>query len=294
VTIAMAGRGALAASLLLAGCPAAAAPPTVASFVNDMLERYRRSYPDAKVEPAGELSAKIGLGGNEPVTMNFDRIFAFCQTASQKDCEGEMQNFVEATREVGADEETTPERLRLIVRGSDYLAEIGSALTASGQSAPIQKPLADGVGLLLMADFPRTTKTVNSEDLRKLGIPEDDAIGLGTRQVLARLPEVPGAHELKSGAFLSIEAEYAESLLLKSADWERLNRDTQGRMFVSVPGANLLLVGLEKDEDIAAAVAAISQAYAESPRPISPFAYRWRDGKWRAVPTDRELSPSAK
>lgn len=274
---------ALAAALLFSGFPTAAAPLTQTDFVQQMLERYRRSYPDSKVEQTDELSAKISLSGDEPITMNFDRIFTYCQSANAADCEDAMQSFVEGTRDLASIQEITQERLRLVVRGADYLAEIASGIAASGQPAPLQRPIAEGIGLLLMADFPRTSRSVNGEDLRKLGISEDEAMRLGTRQVLARLPEVPTARELESGAFLPLEAEYVESLLLKDADWERLNSETKGRMFVSVPGANLLLIGLESDGEIGAAMNAIRQAYSESPRPISPLAYRWRDGKWQAV-----------
>lgn len=259
-----------------------AAPADPAAFGKEMQARIEQLYPDAKLKPKDDLSVQLSFPGREPLTMNFDRVFGFCQTATPEDCEGQMQQFAQAVREVAVPPKIAKERLRLIVRGSDYLAGIATHLGAAGNPAPIQRPLADGIGLLLMADYPDTSATVSASDLSTLRIGEDEAIALGQAQVLSRLPEIPLATELRKGP-IALQAEYVESLLLNAAGWARLDAETRGALFVAVPGANLLIVGAAPDTELSDIAELTASLAAESPRPISTLVYRWRDGGWKAT-----------
>ncbi|TPE59532.1 hypothetical protein FJQ54_13710 [Sandaracinobacter neustonicus] len=273
----------LALAGLFAATSAACTPAVEAGpFGQEMLKRLREAYPDAGIEQADALSATATLRDGNVLTFNFDRVLEFCQTAAATDCAEQKQKFVQAAREAMVPQIVTRDNLRLVVRGADYLAEIARMGTANNP-APLQRPLSAGLGVVLMADFPTTARTVNSSDLQKLGVGDDEALRLARAQVLAALPEVPGSHELKDGALVGIEAEYVESLILRSDAWAKLDADTKGRMFIAVPGAGLLLVGLDADAGGKELTDILAKLYSESPRPISPLAYRWRNGGWKAV-----------
>jgi hypothetical protein len=269
--------------VLLVSVPACTEPALeTAAFGQDIVQRIHSRYPEAKVGIVDELSATISFAGTEPVTMNFDRIFAFCKSAEAADCEGQKQKFVESVRDATTTPEITRESLRLIVRGSDYLTEL-ARLGRPDNPPPIQRPISEGIGMVLMADFPRTARTVSSGDLKKLKLAEEDALRLAREQVVSRLPEVPNASELATGKLLAIEAEYAESLLLKAESWKKLNAETRGMLLVAVPGANLLLVGMGTDTEAMPLAQVVASLTAESPRPISPYLYRWRNGAWSVI-----------
>jgi len=266
--------------------PAAAAQ----SLRDETVAAVHAAVPDAVITIVDPLSIKVKRPSGHEIQINLDRITSFCDANSADDCAAEKQHFLAGIVEgLTIDDTVAPTQLRLLVRGNDYIAAYVRETASLGKDAeppdpPVTMNFAEGVSLILAADFPTTTRMVNASTLKTLGLNRDQAFALGTRQVLASLPKIPTAEELDGKLMSFPDLDYGASMLLEPDRWRSLAVATGGRLFVAIPADNDVLIGtVESDEDLRKLEKLVADSYAAAGRGISPFVYRWSPSGWEVA-----------
>lgn len=275
--------GALATLLVLWPFHVTAAP-SEAEFTQDMLARIRKLTTGVTLEVAGPLSLRVSGGSQDGGAINFDRIYAFCEKNDAAACEEQKDRFASgmASSLVMTDTSVTPGRLRVVVRNADYAKDMNAAALGKTRiGALVIAPVAAGVDLVLAADFPQTTRLVGEDDLKSLGLSRDQAIALGTKQVLAALPPLPDAKKLSSGVSLIAGQDYGASYLLAADQWRARAKDVTGILWIAIPADERVVMGVARDEaELARLKPVVANDFATAPRGISPLIYRWTDKGW--------------
>ncbi|MGN6820765.1 MAG: hypothetical protein ACTHJR_19075 [Sphingomonas sp.] len=260
----------------------AAGPSDVAGQV---VMRVYRSLPDAAITIVNASTLKIKPAGRSETTISLDRIRDFCSVNDADACRGEEDKFAEGIVEMAtSDYAITRDRLRVIVRDTAYVRGSAATLAAKKGSIPVNAPLAEGISLVLAADFPNTTSLVGDESLKPLGLDGQAALALGTDQVLKDLPSLPSLDEVKGKILVISDYDYGASMLLRPERWRALAEGTNGMLFVAVPSDNNVLIGtVPPDASLAKLRELVSQDYATASRGVSPLIYRWSPGGWVAA-----------
>lgn len=273
-------------AILLCATPIAAAVSPEAAFTQDMLNRVHRLAPNTRLEIAGPLSVRVISGPQAGGQINFDRVLSFCEHNDAASCEAQKDTFAKrmASSLAATDYAVTRERLRVVVRNDGYVAEANSEIGA-GKSGPlVVAPLTGALDLVLAADFPETTRLVNEGDLERLGLTREQAIALGTKQVLAAMPPLPDSKTLASTTVLIAGQDYGASYLLASEEWRSRARTLTGVMWIAVPADERVVVGVARsEEELSNLKSIVAQDYAAAPRGISPLIFRWTDGGWQPL-----------
>jgi hypothetical protein len=270
------------AALLIVSGPAPVSPPDAQRFTEEIAARIAKGAPKAHVTIAGPLTLKIKGGPKGEDQINLDRIQAFCATNSAEDCEATKTQFVTGAVEAAtADYTITRERLRVVVRSVDYARMVQDTLGKDGGTL-VTRPVGDGLVAMLAADFPNTLSLVPARDLAPLHLSEAEAFELGRRNVLAHLPKLPTAADLKQRVIMFNGEDYDASLILADG-WGQLAHDTDGKLFMTVASDNDLVVGVADDEQARRLRAVAAEGFRAAERGISPEVYRWSERGWIAV-----------
>lgn len=277
---------ALLAAPLTAATPALAAPDDTA-LTRDILARVRHRLPMRTIEISGPLSLRVSDARGEDGEINLDRLAAFCAQSTARECRAQKERFVTGIVESMSTDYAalTRERLRVVVRNDDYAAAM-NAQSASGATGRLVMGLvAPGLNLVLAADYPDTTRLVGENDLKSLGLSRDESIALGTRQVLATIPALPGAGELGGAIVLLPDLDYGAAAILATDHWRKVAKDLPGVLWIAVPGDQHVLMGqVTRTEDLEQLKPVIAKAFTEAPRGISPTIFRWAGDGWVPVP----------
>lgn len=220
-----------------------------------------------------------------------DRVFRFCQANDQPSCEAGITNYVDAMASMFSSqgsplaEAVTREQLRLIVRDAEYCAESAALLLARGKEAPANgEAPAEGLCSMLMLDFPKTRRSVNSSDLGKLGLTREAAITVARAQVLATLPDIRKI-DFKPNAVFAVAMSDVPSLMLDTAGWKAAaTRYPRLTFLITVSDDSLLsIISVEDESGLDGIKRLASEDFATAERGISPLAYKWTDSGWEAV-----------
>jgi len=259
---------------------AAAAPaPNLAQRLADAAHKAK---PDAVVTIVDAHTVSIKLAGQQPGRFSTDRVDQFCATNPADACENERATFVRNTV-AGLSEDyerLNRDQLRVIVRGDDYVAGYRAQLAQGKNSALITHPVAPGITAVLAADFPTTTRMVNSGDLDKLGLTDETAVALGEKQTLADLPAPPGLADIQGKPIALSGYDYGASLMLLPERWHDLADASKGTLFIAVPSDGQVVVGVATPADLPALRTLIADLYNQSSRGISTQIYRWSPRGW--------------
>jgi hypothetical protein len=145
--------------------------------------------------------------------------------------------------------------------------------------------IAPGLNLVLAADYPDTTHLVGESELKTLGLNRDEAIALGTRQVLATIPALPGAKDLDAAMVLLPGLDYGAAAMLATDHWRKVAETLSGVLWIAVPADEHVLMGhVTRPEDLERLKPVIAKAFAGAPRGISPTIFRWAGHGWAPVP----------
>jgi hypothetical protein len=270
------------AALLIVCGPASASAPDAQRFTAEIAARIAKAAPQVHVAIAGPLTLKLEGGPEGENQLNLDRILAFCAANSAEDCEGTKSRFVAAAVETATGDYTvTRERLRVVVRSADYARMVQDTLGKDGAML-VTRPVGDGLVAMLAADFPKTLSLVPLRDLAALHLSEAEAFELGRRNVLAHLPKLPTAADLKQRVIMIAGEDYDASLILADG-WGQLAHDTDGKLFMTVASDNELVVGVADEEQIRRLRNAVAEDFRTAERGVSPEVYRWSEGGWVAV-----------
>ena len=270
---------AMVALLAAIGSSCHAAPIDPGPFTREMAARIMQAAPQAKVEIAGPLTLKLNGGTQNETQVNLDRIADFCAHNDAQDCETSKARFAAGTASmIVTDYKVTRDNLRAVVRSPDYASGMQEAVKA--KKLPVF-PLAEGLVVMIAADFPSTTQLVDMEALAPVSRDVKAALEIARTNVLTKLQKVPTAAELqKQGVILMAGRDYESSLLLADG-WGDLARSTDGALFVAVPGDNEVVVGLASDDQTLQRLRVlVAEDYRSAERPVSPYIYRWETKGW--------------
>jgi hypothetical protein len=270
-------------AVLLWAVPIEAAVPPEADFTQDMLNRIKSLAPNVVLEVAGPLSLHVISGPQAGSQINFDRIAAFCEHNDNASCEAQKQEFASkmASSLATSDYGVTRERLRVVVRNAQYVAGANSEIGTGPSGSLVFAPLSADLDLVLAADFPETTRLVNEGDLKTLGLTREQAMALGTKQVLAALPPLPDSKTLASAVVVIPGQDYGASYLLASDEWRSRARTVTRVMWIAVPADERVVVGVARSvEELSRLKSVVAQDYTSAPRGISPLIFYWTDGGW--------------
>lgn len=273
----------------LAGIALGAVSPAGAQTLrDDTIAAITAAQPTATVTVVDPLTIKVKTPGGGDLQINFDRIEAFCAASPGEDCVAERERFIAGVAELVTtkpDEKIVASQLRIVIRSDDYAKEVARVGTGKEiADPPLAMPFAEGLTLMLAADYPNTLKILDQSAVRDLGLDRDALLALATRQVLADLPRIPSAEEVEGKLRNVAGFDYGASILLQPDRWRPLALATGGRLFVAVPSDNDVLIGtVESGPDLRALEKLVAQSYAAAGRGISPHIYRWSPTGWEVA-----------
>jgi hypothetical protein len=254
------------------------------ALTTEMAARIAKNVAPAKVRVTESLTLAISHGGQDSITINLDRIVEFCRTNEADACEDFKSRFVAATSDADAETAISRTNLRLVVRAADYVDGINSMFADTPGRTILTDKFVQGISLVLLADFPKTARATNADDLRTLGLSRDEAWMLGRKQMIEHLPAIPTAKALSNGLVAITDVDYAASIMLADG-WDQLSASIGPGLFLAVPDDNFALVGVENDASRLTKVKGlVRDHFTRAERGISPLVYRRVGGMW--VPVD--------
>lgn len=258
-----------------------------ASFTKQMAERLSRELPGLRIEIVDSLTLKIlQADGTDLLQANLDRLSAFC-AKSAENCEAATAQYVGAVAETIQDRVRTIDasQIRLNVRARKGLEEAQRALPAEAPGL-LMRPFAGDLALVVALDFPTTMRMFTTEDARKLGITEEQAIEIGRknlRATLKPLSDFPAPTGKQSIRYLN-DSPYESSRILLHAEWRMVAKALGGSLVVGVPSPDLLVYGRgDSAQALDALRAFVYEALSKAERPLSASLFRWTPNGWDEV-----------
>ena len=210
-----------------------------------------------------------------------DRIFAFCQEASEDECTEFKASFVAGMVQAHRGEATvTRELLTLVVRSDAFCREVRDYYARQNRQAFIQQ-LAPGLCTLMMADLPNMSMVIHNEDMAPLDLAPDAATQIARTQTLAEMPRVDEVVDISEHPVTLSGYPNMTSLLLDSAAWTRLA--AREDFVIAVPEDSYIIIE-RRDRVTPAFRADVAGRMRAAQRGVSAQLYRWENGRWVVVP----------
>lgn len=268
-------------AVLVASC-SSAKPGKYSSedgFTSESLEQIRQKYPETAAEIMGPLQIKLVPKGEEERHLNLHRIFGYCNNVPE-DCERARTELIEKAGK--RPDEATLQGLRIMVRDQEYIDYVEGlqrdAPRDLGMTAHYQK-IGEDLYLLLAMDSPDATALVGDSTIKKLGISLTDAWTQARTNTV--LPPLPTGKKLKESAMAYQEYPYLSVLLGDLKGWEKVSNEVGPDLFVTVVSDEFVFVGLLPDgQQLDDFKKTVDEDCKQQQRCISPFVYRFRQGKW--------------
>jgi uncharacterized protein YtpQ (UPF0354 family) len=264
----------------LNGTARAQIPTDEPAFTAFVAGRIRAEIHDTPVVIKGPLTLSIG-----PLQANLDRIYAFCK-ANTAGCAEQIKTYVDAvvatTR--NQDERPTKASLRVVVRPSDYIAQAQREIQA--RDAILMRPLAEGLAVVLVMDFPRTTRMFNEKHRAALGLTADQAFDVAFANLRQSLkPLEAEAKAVKPGQIGTLRGDYYQSSRLALIDsWAPLAQAQGGVLIVAAPSAEVVLyIGEDSPAARDALRTLAKNIMRQAPKPLSDVLLRWTPKGWQRV-----------
>lgn len=280
-------------ALLAPACAAAQTEIDPTAFTQDIAQRITGALGPDKVRVAGRLELTVEPPApdpadtheqpQEPATLYLDRIHKFCERNPADACEETKSNYIAAMlAQRDGPPPLTRERLRVVVRGSDYCNQL-EKMFESGKGTPVIETLAPGLCAVLVADYPRLMGVVTSDKLETLKLGVAGAWLIGREQALAGLPKVGREVELKDGIVALVDDPYMSSLMLDHDGWNQLARRSGGEILVAVPEDVSVLVQRRSTANLPELRNLVGEAFHSAQRSISTRIYRWTGNGWAVL-----------
>ncbi|MCB5426504.1 hypothetical protein H0274_14670 [Altererythrobacter sp. CC-YST694] len=268
---------ALAALCVASACDAA---PTEEAFAKDMLQRLQSALPGETLQVKADEPLVI-VAPNEDrrddALYNLHRIYGFCLNASADDCESVKQDYV--AKLTAPRTEASKEDLRILVRDQDYIDYLRDAIPADDR--PQYRQIGEGLYALLALDSPSTISVPALKELRELGLTQEEAWPLAMKQTKAILPEL-SLDGLKEGQpYVFEEFEYLPSLLADTEWWTAAEPQLSPDLFATAVSDQFVFIAFMQDGPrLENFKQTVREDCLAQPRCISPFVYRFRNGRW--------------
>lgn len=269
---------ALTLALVIAGCTPARADE--AQFRVEMIERFRKAYPDRQYS-LGKEELEVGVKGGEweEATINLHRIFSFCETAAKDDCEAVKAEFVEKTgvkpKKLSADS------LRIIVRDSEYMTYVGKLGSDADERPTIYRTIGDDLFAVLANDGAETIELVGDKGLAELALTEAEAWDRAWRQTRTVLPVIPEPEKFLEQAMAFESEEYLASLAADLPAWKKVSDVAGPSLMMTVVSDQFVFVGrMDDGPNLNAFRKTVEEDCRAQQRCVSPHIYRFRNGRW--------------
>ncbi|MBL0915250.1 MAG: hypothetical protein IBJ13_06975, partial [Sphingopyxis sp.] len=264
--------------LTLTGCAPALADET--RFRADMIEQFRKAYPEIEFTPGTEaLQLKTKGGDWDDGVINLHRIFLFCQNAPAEDCATVKTEFVGKIAQKPP--ALTAASLRVIVRDRGYIDYVEELEASSKERMAVRRQIGEDLFALLASDAANTISMVGDKGLSELGLSESDAWTQAWRQTQAILPAIPAPEKFRGQAMAFESDEYLASLTADLEAWKKVSEATGPDLMMTVVSDQFVFVGpMENGPKLAEFRKTVEEDCAAQQRCVSPNIYRFRDGRW--------------
>jgi uncharacterized protein YtpQ (UPF0354 family) len=258
-------------------------PNDESGFTEYVAGRLRSAVGESTVAVQGPLTLKLG-----GLQANLDRIFAFCsQNASA--CPTEISTYVTAVAEAyrARNAPISRDTIRVVVRTAQYAEQVQNSL---GPRAPtlLPTPFVEGLVLLPVFDSPTSFRFLNTEDLKTLGLTEQEVQQLALTNLRAALKLRPlmdvakVAGRGRIGQLLG-DSFYPSRLALFDT-WAPLAKAQGGKLIVAAPATDAVLyVGDDSPTAIDALRTLARNLMTRVPHPLSEILLRWTPTGWDVV-----------
>jgi hypothetical protein len=258
-------------------------PNDESAFTEYVAGRLRGEVGDSTVVVQAPLTVKLG-----ELQANLNRIFAFCkQNASQ--CPTEISTFVRGTTEAYKAQNAPISRdaIRVVVRTTQYVQQVQNYLKP-GAPTLLPIPFVEGLVLLPVLDSPTSFRLLNAEDLKTLGLSEQEAQQLAIANLRAALKLKPLMDVAKVAVPGSIgqlvgDSFYPSRLALFDT-WAPLAHAQGGKLIVVAPATDAVFyVGDDSPVALDALRTFAHNIMGRVPHPLSAILLRWTPTGWEVV-----------
>lgn len=258
-------------------------PTDETGFTEYVAGRMRSEIGDSTVVVAGPLTLKLG-----GLQANLDRIFGFC-THNASGCSVEISTFVRGAAETyrAQNAPITRDMLRVVVRTTQFVQQTQNSLKP-GAPTLLPTPFVEGLVLLPVLDSPTTFRFLNTDNLKTLGLSEQEAQQLAltnTRAALTLKPLMDIAKIARPGSIgqLAGDSFYPSRLALVDT-WAPLANAQGGKLIVAAPATDAVFyVGDDSRVAIDALRTFIRNIIGKVPHPLSETLLRWTPTGWEMV-----------
>jgi hypothetical protein len=258
-------------------------PSDETGFTEYVASRLRSEVGDSTVIVKGPLT--LELGG---LQANLDRSFGFCKH-NASGCPMEVSTFVRGTAEAyrAQNAPITRDAIRVVVRTTQYVQQMQNYLKPGAPSL-LPTPFVEGLILLPVLDSPTSFRLLNTEDLKTLGLSEQEAQQLAlanTRAALKLKPLMDVAKIASRGRIgqLTGDSFYPSRLALFDT-WAPLADAQGGKLIVTAPATDAVFyVGDDSRVAIDALRTLARNIMLQAPHPLSDILLRWTPTGWEVV-----------
>lgn len=270
-----------ACATLLAATACQAQSNDARSFAAGMIAQIKQRSPGVEiVQQDDPLSISLKGGGwKEEATLNFHRIYGYCQKAAPADCAATRTEFLDKILAHSAPPAFTAASLRLAVRDLQYVSYVRRL--EKGAPLILAEPIGEDLFAVLVSDSAETVALVTPDKLQTLGMTREQAWRRAWDQTRAALPPLPEGTALAKSAMVFQDQEYLASMLIDGKAWRSIAAKAGPDLFATVVADNYVFVGLMPDgPDLAKFRQTVREDCESQPRCISPNLYRFREGRW--------------
>lgn len=291
---------ALAAGLVLAGAgsgvaqdqkPAESrpvlAPKDPDGFARFVADQVTAAVPGATIRIDKPLVLTLtvpGFAGDQQLPL--ERIWDYCQrnTGSCAATVGTYAADIAATAQAQG-QAIDPARVRAVIRDRAFVDSSNKAL--SGDDARIVAlPFAGNLVAVLVVEYPTGSTILQTSDLAKLKLGQDEAMALARRNLAAALPPLSSLAKryLDGPVLYAIGGAYESSRLLLPEAWAAVAKESGGKLLATAPGRDIVAYVQGDTKGDAAALKQFVQKTRQSQKyPVTAAVLRWTPDGWRAV-----------
>jgi uncharacterized protein YtpQ (UPF0354 family) len=274
----------LVAAMMACGLDGAAraqqVPTDEPAFTAFVAGRIRAEIRDIPVVVKGPLTVSIGA-----LQANLDRIYAFCQ-ANSAGCAGQITTYVNAVVATTSNQNERPTKasLRVVVRPADYIQQAQRDVPA--RDAILTRPLAAGLAVVVVMDFPRTVRMFNEKHRAALGLSPDQVFDIALANLRQNVKALEtDAKAVPHGQIGTLQGDYYQTSRLALVDsWAPLAQAQGGVLIVAAPSADIVLyIGEDSPAARDALRTLAKNVMTRAPKPLSDVLLRWTPKGWQSV-----------
>ena len=254
-----------------------------AKFTEEVAQQFKRAAPKLSVRVLAPLHLEVTGGPSGAHDIYLDRIFAAC--GSDPDgCDALVSDF--SSKVSAYDLAPTPPldraTLRVIVRRSDYVAQMRKAGAAAG--GPVAAPIAGDFWMVLASDQPTTIRIVSVHDLTALGLSAKAAFEVGKANMTADVQDqIKAALKGKHRAIKVMAGSPYESSLFAYPELWAPSKPGAG-FLVAVPASDVLIYCGDTSPDAAGELSAAARdVMAHDDHPLSDAVFEWTSEGWKPL-----------